>query len=162
MADDRGWNIGGLPSGELGAEQADRARQRAEERDRRAQERVAMAQARTERRTAEREQSAREREEAREARRLEEAGRLATLRPERAADGAEADAAPKRRKSGALARTGEARIERDTRHYRTVVDQCRIRELSRRGATVSGLATVFGISIEEVEAVLAEPEIQND
>lgn len=83
---------------------------------------------------------------------------MAALRPGPVSTGEGADPAPKRRASGAIRRTGEARIERDTRHYATRVDIRRIRELSRRGASVSGLATVFGITAEEVEAALADPQ----
>ncbi len=45
--------------------------------------------------------------------------------------------------------------ERDTRGYRTVVDEDRIRTLAKRGASVAGLAGAFGLSVAEVEAVLA-------
>ncbi len=148
MTEDQGWKA------EESAEQSDRARQRAQERERREQERMEMAQARIERRTAERELASQERQDMREARRLEEAERLRRLRPA-PTDDSPADIPPRRRKSGAAARTGEPRIERDTRHYRTVIDTDRIRELAQRGIPASGLATVFGISMEEIEAILA-------
>ena len=45
--------------------------------------------------------------------------------------------------------------QRDTRGYTTLVDADRIRVLAKRGASVTGLAGAFGISEEEVEAVLA-------
>ncbi|RYD84043.1 MAG: hypothetical protein EOP61_40640 [Sphingomonadales bacterium] len=114
-------------------EGGERARQRAEERERRASERLAEA----------------------EARQREETERMKALRPERPADG---EPAPKRRATGALRRTGEARIVRDTRSYSTVVDKERIRLLSARGSSVSSLAAVFGISLQEVEAALSEAE----
>lgn len=158
MDDGREWKIGAPIAGDFGPASTDpseRARQRAEARDRRAQERLAMAQARSERRGAEREQAARERQAAREARRLEEAERMRALRPAPAADGAAVPVSPRRRKSGGIARTGEARIVRDTRHYSTRVDAERIRELAARGTSVSGLAAVFGLSAEEVAAALA-------
>ncbi|MDR6790425.1 hypothetical protein J2Y58_003808 [Sphingomonas sp. BE138] len=127
----------------------ERAARRAEDRERRAQERVAAAVARTEQRAVEREAGARRREEARTARRVEEEQRRATLAEER-------DARPRRRQStGGLARTGERTVERDTRHYATDKDPARIRMLAARGATPAALAAVFGISVAEVEAVLA-------
>ncbi len=143
----------------------DRAEQRAQERERRAAERMTAGQERLDRRAAEREAAAREREASREARRTEQASRLEVLRPDspEAVARAEARAAvPKRRSSGALSRTGEARIERDTRGYRTLVDERRIRELARRGATISGLAASFGLSAQEIETILAAPEPDAD
>lgn len=134
----------------------DRAQRRAIERESRAQERAAEAQARSERRAAEREQASRERQQARDARQREQDERLKTLRPDPAADGEDAPAKPKRRASGALRKTGDARIERDTRHYSTVVDKDRIRDLAARGTSITSLASVFGISREEVEAALGE------
>lgn len=136
----------------------DRERQRAEAREARAQERSAMAQARVDRRAAERDQASQARQQAREARQREMDERMAALRPDPAGTGDGTEPAPKRRASGAIRRTGDVRIERDTRHYATRVDIRRIRELSRRGANVSGLAAVFGITIEEVEAALADPQ----
>lgn len=131
---------------------SDREAQRAADRERRAQERIAAAEARTARRQEEREAGMRSREQAREARRAEEDQR----RTER---GEERDARPKRRAAtGALSRTGEARVERDVRSYTTNVDHGRMVELARRGATVAGLATVFGVSEEAVRAVLASAE----
>lgn len=144
------------------AESGDRARQRAEERERRASERSAQALERTTRRAAEREQASKERQDMREARRLEEAERLKAFRPERSADGEAATVAPKRRSSGTIRRTGEARIERDVRNYSTVVDKGRIRELSARGTSVASLATVFGITTEEVEAALNDLDSGRD
>ena len=46
--------------------------------------------------------------------------------------------------------------QRDTRSYTTVVDKDRIRELAKRGASTSGLAGAFGITEEDVAAILAE------
>ncbi|MEH3048458.1 hypothetical protein [Sphingomonas adhaesiva] len=127
---------------------SDREAQRAADRERRAQERIAAAEARTARRQEEREAGMRLREQAREARRVEEDQRRTERVEER-------DARPKRRAStGALARTGEARVERDVRSYTTHVDHDRMVELARRGATVAGLATVFGVSEDAVRAVL--------
>lgn len=130
-------------------DQDDRAARRAEDRERRAQERVAAAVARTEHRAVERDAAGRRREEAREARRHEEEQRRTALATER-------DARPRRRAStGALSRTGEKPVERDTRNYATDKDPARIRTLAARGAKPAALAAVFGISVAEVEAVLA-------
>ncbi len=46
--------------------------------------------------------------------------------------------------------------QRDTRAYTTVVDEGRIRELAKRGASVSGLAGAFGITEPDVAIILAE------
>ena len=127
----------------------ERAARRAEDRERRAQERVAATLARTEQRAAEREAGMQRREEARAARRAGEEQRRATLADER-------DARPRRRQStGALARTGEKPVERDTRHYATDIDPARIRTLAARGAKPDALAAVFGISVADIEALLA-------
>lgn len=128
----------------------ERARQRAEDRERRTQERIAAATARTEQRAVARDVAAQRREGARTARRQEEEQRRATLVEER-------EARPRRRSSGSLARTGEKPVERDTRHYATSMDPSRIRTLAARGAKPDALAAVFGISVAEVEAVLAGP-----
>ena len=138
----------------------DRAQQRAEERERRARERAQLAEARNERRAAEREQASREREARREAARLEQSERLASLRPAAASDGSATPAAPKRRATGSLRRTGEARIERDTRAFRTVIDEDRIRALSARGTSVASLASVFGLSVETIEAALSGSSVE--
>lgn len=127
----------------------DRARQRAADRERRAQERVAAATARTEARATARDAASALREEARSARRQEEEQRRAALAAER-------EERPRRRAStGSLARTGEKPVERDVRHYATSMDPQRIRTLAARGAKPDALAAVFGITVAEVEAVLA-------
>ncbi|PCG10732.1 hypothetical protein COA17_04980 [Sphingomonas ginsenosidimutans] len=138
MTDDRGW---GRPAGAASERAASRA-----------QERIAAAEARTAERQAQREAGQREREAARAARRAEEDQRRAARLEERSE---ERDARPRRRASGALARTGEERVVRDTRHYATNVDHGRIIELARRGATVPGLASVFGLPEEEITRILA-------
>ncbi|WP_241491832.1 hypothetical protein [Sphingomonas endophytica] len=131
-------------------DQDERAQRRAEDRERRARERVAAALARTEQRATEREAAGRRREEARTARRHEEEQRRAALAAER-------EERPRRRSStGSLARTGEKPVERDVRHYATSMDPSRIRVLAARGAKPDALAAVFGITVAEVEAVLAE------
>lgn len=134
----------------------ERTRQRAQERERRAQERLAATHMRAERRIAEREQASLARQEAREARRLENASRRQPS-PAAPIDNTDIDIAPKRRRSGAAARNGEPRIERDTSNYRTVVDTSRIRALFERGIPVASLAQVFGITVDDVEAALAAP-----
>jgi lambda repressor-like predicted transcriptional regulator len=37
-----------------------------------------------------------------------------------------------------------------------VVDEGRIRELAKRGASLSGLASAFGVSQDEIAAILAQ------
>ena len=49
---------------------------------------------------------------------------------------------------------GKEKVVRDTRNYRTNVDISRMRQLAMRGATVEGLAKVFGVSIETVEKAI--------
>ncbi len=46
------------------------------------------------------------------------------------------------------------REQRDTRSYTTVVDTVRIRELAHRGASLSGLASAFGLTPEDVQLIL--------
>jgi len=134
----------------------DREAARAADRERRAQERAASADARIEARAAARDAASQAREAARTARRVEEEARAAVRREAAATVAAEEPAAPRRRRStGAIARTGMPTEERDTRGYRTVVDEDRIRTLAKRGASVAGLAGAFGLSVAEVEAVLA-------
>lgn len=142
MADDS-WGAPRCPH------RSDREAERAADRERRARERIAAAEARTALRQSARDGALREREAAREARRQEEEQRRNERIEER-------DARPKRRASGSLRQTGEERLVRDVRHYATAVDHQRIVTLARRGATVAGLATVFGISEAEVEAILAD------
>lgn len=103
-----------------------------------------------ERRTTERQAASEQRAQERDAARNARFEQRAAAAEERRA------ATPRRRASGAIARTGEAIVARDTRAYRTVVDTRRIRELARRGASTAGLAAAFGITIAEVEAALTE------
>lgn len=134
----------------------DREAARAADRERRAQERAASAEARIEARVAARDAASQAREAARTARREEEEARLATRRTAMATIAAEEPASPRRRRStGAIARTGMPTEERDTRGYRTVIDADRIRALAKRGASIAGIAGAFGLSTEEIEAVLA-------
>ncbi|MET4896243.1 hypothetical protein RN629_03600 [Sphingomonadaceae bacterium jetA1] len=64
-------------------------------------------------------------------------------------------AAKRHRTSG---RKDVVREQRDTRGYATLVDEGRIRELAKRGASLGGLASAFGIAQDEVEAILASAE----
>ncbi|MFS0771620.1 hypothetical protein [Sphingomonas sp. 1P08PE] len=142
---DKSW--GGPPTGNLRVRsnltQGDRAAERAAARELRVRERTATAGERLESRAAAREAEARRREQAREQRRDEE--RRVTSDPH-------ADAARRPRSSG---RKDVVREQRDTRTYATIVDLGRMRELARRGASVSGLAAAFGVTVAEVEAALA-------
>jgi hypothetical protein len=162
VADDRGWGrtSGAAATGDGwsgGSGAADRERIRAEQRERRVAERVEAAQQRSGARDAARDSLAQERERAREARRLDDVDRR------RARDAAGETAAVARRRGPGAARTGgdeqgKMQRPRDTRSYHTVVDADRIRELARRGASLTGLAGAFGVSVEEVQAVLAGEE----
>jgi len=62
-----------------------------------------------------------------------------------------AAAARRHRTSG---RKDIVREQRDTRSYATIVDADRMCELARRGASVTGLAGAFGITPDEVQAIL--------
>jgi hypothetical protein len=95
-------------------------------------------------RAASREAAAQERERARDARREEEQAKRAE---------GMADRTPRRRRSG---RTDVVRVQRDTSGYQTVKDVERMRELAKRGASVSGLAEAFGMSADEVERALID------
>jgi len=125
----------------------DRAAERAAAREARARDRAGDMEQRLKERLESREVEMREREQAREARREEEQ-KLAEGDPHAAA-------AQRRRGSG---RKDVVREQRDTRGYTTVVDAARMRELAKRGASVTGLAGAFGIPEDEVEAILAEAD----
>lgn len=155
------WPMNERAAGPLLPGTADRAARRAEdrakEREARAQERLAATDQRAESRAAQRDALSQDRERAREARRVEEAQRIRARLDAPPANDAEALKISKRRRSGALARSGEeSKTDRDTRSYKTIVDTARIRTLADRGASLSGLAGAFGITIEEVEAALLE------
>jgi hypothetical protein len=156
-----GWPSGGRGTGPLTSGTADRAAKRAEERangrEQRAKERLAASEQRSESRAAQRDLQSQERERARESRRIEEDGRIKARLDAPPTNDVEALKISKRRRSGALARSGEeTKKERDTRGYTTIVDPKRIRTLADRGASLAALAGAFGISVEEVEAALLE------
>lgn len=171
MTDDKGWGRGAASSYIAGTSAGlDRAAARAEERDRRARERSEALEARTTARATERAARSQDRAAAREVRRAggEGLGRSAALMATDTgvesgrSTGAGQDLAEpvvKRRRSGAVSRTGEVRTERDTRHYQTVVDAGRMRVLAGRGASVKALAAAFGVTVEIVEAALAERDV---
>ena len=121
-----------------------RAAERAQAREARAAARVADTERRLETRAAEREAEAAQRDQARTARR--EAEEQAAARDPHARE------ARRPRGSG---RKDVVREQRDTRGYTTLVDADRIRVLAKRGASITGLAGAFGISEDEVAAVLA-------
>ncbi|GGB40532.1 hypothetical protein GCM10011380_32510 [Sphingomonas metalli] len=142
---DKSWGVGGdafRVRSNLGA--ADRAEQRAEARSARTEARAGAIATRLDQRAAAREAAAQAREAARTERR--DAQRAAAERDPHSA------AARRIRTSG---RKDVVREQRDTRHYATTVDHDRIRILARRGASHTGLAAAFGITVEAVEAVLA-------
>ncbi|KQM49177.1 hypothetical protein ASE69_10315 [Sphingomonas sp. Leaf208] len=161
-----GWPSGGRGTGPLTPGAADRAAKRAEERangrEQRAKERLAASEQRSESRAAQRDLQSQERERAREDRRIEEDQRIKARLDAPPTNDVEALKISKRRRSGALARSGEeSKTDRDTRSYKTIVDTVRIRTLADRGASVAGLAGAFGITIEEVEAALLETAPQD-
>ena len=125
----------------------ERAAARAKAREARAADRGALMAERMEARAAFRERETLARETERAARR--EAEEAAAARDPHAA------AAKRHRTSG---RPDVVREPRDTRGSTTVVDEGRIRELSKRGASLSGLAAAFGITPEEVAHILATDE----
>ena len=156
-----GWPSGGRGTGPLMPGTADRAAKRAEERangrEERAKERLAASEQRSESRAAQRDLQVQERERARETRRIEEDQRIKARLHAPPTNDVEALKISKRRRSGALARSGEeTKKERDTRAYATIVDPKRIRTLADRGASLAALAGAFSISVEEVEAALLE------
>ncbi|WP_343526422.1 hypothetical protein [Sphingomonas sp.] len=122
----------------------DRAAARARAREARAGERTALMADRMEARAANRARETEAREAERTARR--EAEMAAAARDPHAA------AAKRHRTSG---RKDVVREQRDTRGYTTLVDEGRIRELAKRGASLSGLAAAFGIAQTEIERILA-------
>ena len=156
-----GWPSGGRGTGPLMPGTADRAAKRAQERangrEQRAKERLAASEQRSESRLAQRDLQSQERERAREARRIEEDQRIKARLDAPPTNDVEALKISKRRRSGALARSGEeTKKVRDTRNYTTIVDPKRIRTLADRGASLPALAGAFGFSVEEVEAALLE------
>ena len=125
----------------------DRAAERARARERRAAERVEIMAQRLEVRARSREAEIAERERVRAGRREEEM-RRASCDPHAAA-------AERHRASG---RKDMVREQRDTRSFTTLVDEGRVRELARRGASVTGLAGAFGITPDEVRSILDAAE----
>jgi hypothetical protein len=157
-----GWPSGGRGTGPLTPGTADRAAKRAEERANGREQRAKASEQRSESRAAQRDLQSQERERARESRRIEEDQRIKARLDAPPTNDVEALKISKRRRSGALARSGEeSKTDRDTRSYKTIVDTARIRTLADRGASVAGLAGAFGITIEEVEAALLETAPQD-
>jgi hypothetical protein len=146
---DKSWGVGATSDVRIRSNERpdDRAAARAAGREERARARADTMAARLEARAAGREADTAAREAARIARREQE--------QQRASGDPHADAARRHRSSG---RKDIVREQRDTRGYTTVVDAGRIRELARRGASITGLAGAFGISEAEVERALADAE----
>ena len=157
MPDGWGWPKSDRLAGTPLSDTSDRAARRAEDRARRSQERLTAAEQRSESRIAQRDALSQERERARESRRIEETARHETRLNAPPTNDVEALKISKRRRSGALARSGEeTKKERDTRSYTTIVDPKRIRTLADRGASLAALAGAFGTSVAEVETALLE------
>ncbi|WP_258047782.1 hypothetical protein [Sphingomonas citri] len=142
---DSSWNHGGVAGQRR--EVATSADERARSSEARAAARAEAMTARLESRAAAREAQAQEREAARRSRR-EAAAALAERDPHRAA-------AERKRGSG---RRDVVRQDRDVSGYATLVDGERIRTLAARGASVAGLAAVFGLGEDEIARVLAAAE----
>ncbi len=138
---DKSWGVSSSPTFRVrsNASPDDRAAERAKAR-------AARADATTQRleaRAASRDAETATREQVRVDRRAEE--------EQRAAADPHAAAASRHRSSG---RKDVVREQRDTRAYTTLVDADRIRELARRGASLTGLAGAFGVTVADVQAIL--------
>ena len=146
---DKSWGVGGSTSFRVRSNATidERAAERAKAREARAAERSEVMTQRLEARAVNRAADTSANEQARIERRKAEVA--AAARDPHAA------AAMRHRSSG---RNDVVREQRDTRSYATVVDIGRIRELARRGASVTGLAGAFGISEQEVEDAIAGEE----
>ncbi|WP_112381251.1 hypothetical protein ACLN6N_14510 [Sphingomonas carotinifaciens] len=145
---DKSWGVPAASPGfriRTNASPEDRAAERARAREARAQDRVDLMAQRLEARAASRQADIAAREQAREARREQEQA-LAARDPHAAA-------ASRRRSSG---RKDVVREQRDTRNYTVTADPDRVRDMVKRGATISGLADVLGITPAEVERILAD------
>ena len=146
---DKSWGVSSSPNFRVRTNDSpsDRAAERASAREARLRARNETMAQRLEARAASRDAEVAARERARLERREQEM--------RRASRDPHAAAAERHRPSG---RKDLVREQRDTRSYTTVVDEGRIRELARRGASVSGLAGAFGITTDEVQAVLDAAE----
>jgi hypothetical protein len=146
---DKSWGVGPTTPFRVrsNASPGARATERAQARAARAAERITDTERRLEARAGTREAEAAAREQARTARR--EAEQQAAARDPHSRE------ARTPRGSG---RKDVVREQRDTRGYTTLVDADRIRTLAKRGASITGLAGAFGISEDEVAAVLAAGE----
>jgi len=146
---DKSWGVGGSTGFRVRSNATidERAAERAKAREARAAERSEVMTQRLEARAVNRAADTSANEQARIERRKAEVA--AAARDPHAA------AAMRHRSSG---RNDVVREQRDTRSYATVVDIGRIRELARRGASVTGLAGAFGISEQEVEDAIAGEE----
>ena len=138
---DSSWNLGGAAGGPR--DTATRADERAGSSEARAAERAEAMSARLESRAAARAAQAQARDAARRTR-SEAAAALAERDPHRAA-------AERKRGSG---RRDVVRQDRNVSGYATLVDGERIRTLAARGASVAGLAAVFGLGEDEIARVL--------
>ncbi|TCP30645.1 hypothetical protein [Sphingomonas sp. BK235] len=123
---DSSWGQPPAPRGEIGAPRGERAAERARTAAERIAARATATGERLAARAAARAREAEERERARAA-------------------------AQRHRGSG---RRDVVREQRDTSGYAMVVDAARIRALAERGASVAGLAAVFGRAEEEIRRVL--------
>lgn len=143
---DKSWGVPGTSIIRVRSnDTSQRADDRAEARAARSAERAELMARRQDGRIARREVDRQANEQAR-AQRREQEQQLAAADPHAAA-------AQRRRGSG---RRDVVREQRDTSCYTMIVDVERIRKLATRGASVSGLSTVFGIPEEEIRHALAD------
>jgi hypothetical protein len=150
---DKSWGVSGPSEFRVrsNASLQDRAAARAKAREERASERALTLKQQLEEKAVRRAADVAAREQARTQRREAEMRVAADLH---AAD-PHAAAAARHRSSG---RKDIVREDRDISAYTIVVDHRRMRELAARGATISGLASAFGISQQDVERVLSADE----
>jgi hypothetical protein len=142
----KSWGVPGTSSFRVRpTDTGQRAADRVEAREARSTERAELMARRQDARIARREADLQANEQARAERRDREQ-QLAAADPHTAA-------AQRRRGSG---RRDVVREQRDTSGYTMIIDGERIRKLAARGAPVSGLAAVCGISEEEVQRALAD------
>jgi len=150
---DKSWGSAASPGFRIRTNDSleERAAERARAREERARARVDTAAERLDARAQAREAQAAERERIRQERREAEA-QLALSDPHKAAS-------QRKRGSG---RKDIVRVQRDTSNYTMVVNADRIRTLAERGASVASLASVFGLTIDQITEALSETSSEEE
>lgn len=155
VTDSRGWpKLGTNSSPPATGLTSDRHRQRAEDRAEAARLRADSAQVRAEERATARQTQVADRERQRTERRDAEEQVLGLRAAQLGIDTGLQLTVKRRRRSGSDEKASDLQPDRDTTRYRTVVDADRVRAFAARGVSIAGIATAFGISIAEVEAVI--------